>query len=94
MSSPLDWKTREAKSKESAEEIEVSALPPAQAKFVKKLESKFGHPVQVWEGIHGIIVEFNSQGGGRLMKDSLKLLLSDSNFRWVDADNRRVAVGM
>lgn len=85
-----------ARYKQGASEIELSELPAEQMAFVKKLERRFGRATTAWDGIHGIIVEFEPKGMQvqRLNKDDLKSLLSDSNFRWVQAERDGISVGM
>lgn len=85
-----------ARFKEAAEELPLEELPEDRMQFVKKLERRFGKATTAWDGIHGIIVEFEVRGSqvNRLNKDDLKALISDSNFRWVQAERTGVSVGM
>ncbi len=85
-----------ARYKQGASEIDLSELPEDRAAFVKKLERRFGKAHTAWDGIHGIIVEFEPRGVqvNRLDKDDMKTLLSDSNFRWVQAEKDHISVGM
>lgn len=79
--------------KTAASEIEFKELPPEAQKFSKSLEGEFGKIERVWEGVHGIIVEYTGRST-RLHKDTLKKLMAYGDFRWVDTADGFTSVGM
>lgn len=77
-----------AKELTAASEIDFDELPADRQALVKKMHLK---PVQVWGGINGYIIEAKA---GRITADYVKKLVSDSNFRWIEAQGReRIAIG-
>lgn len=82
--------------KQGASEIKISDIPKDLQPFVKKLERRFGKAFTAWNGVHGVIVDFQASGVqvNRLTKDDLKMLVSNSSFRWIQAEKDEVSVGM
>ena len=66
----------------AASEIDFDELPDDRQALVKKMRIK---PSQVWDGIHGYIVTAKV---GRMDADYIKKLVSDRNFRWMQAMGR------
>lgn len=79
--------------KTAASEIKFEDLSPEAQKFSKSLEREFGKIGTVWEGVHGIIVEFAGKPN-RMSKDTLKKLLAYGDFRWLDTSDNQIHVGM
>lgn len=79
--------------KTAASEIEFKELSPEAQKFSKSLEAQFGKIERVWEGVHGIIVEYAGKGT-RVHKDTLKKLMAYDDFRWLDTSDGSISVGM
>lgn len=79
--------------KRAADEIDLHDLPPDRMRLVKKVPYR---AVLAWSGIHGYIVEFDRPAiqGGRFNKAFLKDLVSDPNFRWIESQRGRIAIGM
>lgn len=85
---------KQATTKQAASEISLEELPIAQKELVAIVEYPI---VQVWEGIHGYIVEFkgNSPGGARIDRNKLKRMLGHKDFRWISPSDRDgFSVGM
>jgi hypothetical protein len=84
-----------AKQLQGAEEIEYSDLPKDRQTLINKVFGK--SKVQgVWSGIHGYIVDVKGDGGigVRLDKSELKVLTSNSEFRWIEGTNRGMSIGL
>lgn len=82
--------------KEAAEEITLDELPDDRKAFIAKLERVFGQASMAWEGVHGVVVDFEPKMGmtHRFNRADMKMLLSDPNFRWVEGDRASISVGM
>ena len=79
-----------------SEEISFNELPTDKQRLVGQYAKLFnGKVVDVWDGIHGYIVQLkvNSQPGRfRFDSDTLKKLVN-LKIRWVEADKDIVAIG-
>jgi len=79
-----------------AAEIQINELPAVKAKKVAEFEKILGgkHTV-IFNGIHGLIVDIETNGGRnsfRFESNDLKKLLS-AGIRWVEADGDLVSIG-
>lgn len=79
-----------------AEEVDFNQLLPQQQKQVQAFEKVLGGKhSQIWDGIHGKIVDIKTQsyyGNYRFDIDTMKKLVA-LKARWVEADGQRVSVG-
>ena len=77
---------------EAASEIEFEELPEAHQAFIKKIGYKIA---QVWDGIHGVVVEFDiPDHKARLTKEFLHNLVTSSLFRWISTEDGRMSIGL
>jgi hypothetical protein len=77
-----------------ASEIKFNELDPAKQKQVQQFVKFFGGKIlQIFDGIHGNIVDIQmSQPNWRLDTSDLKDLIS-LKIRWIEFDNRNVSIG-
>ena len=79
-----------------ASEIELAELPIAKAKKIIEFEKILdGKHVVIFDGIHGLIVDIETNGGRnsfRFESNDLKKLLT-AGIRWVEADGDLVSIG-
>jgi hypothetical protein len=77
-----------------ASEIKVDELNPAKQKQVKEFLKFFGgKTLQVWDGIHGNIIDIQmAEKNWRMDVADLKDLIS-LKIRWIEFDNKTVSIG-
>ena len=79
-----------------AEEVEFDSLDPKDQNKIKAIQKVVGGKRDtVWDGVHGIIVDFSirEMGMSRLSKKQLQGLVK-SDIRWIEAKPNRIAVGL
>lgn len=78
-----------------AESVEFEKLPPAKQKQIGAIEKAIGGKrTNIWDGIHGTVVEIKTShpGNYRLDADTMKKLLS-AKVRWAEPRQSLVWVG-
>ena len=77
-----------------ASEIEFKELDSTKQKQVQQFVKFFGGKVlQIWDGIHGNIVDIEmAEKNWRMDISDLKLLIS-LKIRWIEFDNKTVSIG-
>ena len=79
-----------------AEEVEFESLDPKDQNKIKAIQKVVGGKRDgVWDGLHGIIVNFSIREAAmsRLSKKQLQGLVK-SDIRWIEAKPNRIAVGL
>ena len=83
-----------SKSINEAEEVSFMQLDPAKQKQVQQFVKFFGGKIlQIWDGIHGNIVDIKmSDSNWRMDTQDLKDLIS-LKIRWIEFDKQTVSIG-
>ena len=79
--------------KTAASEVELKDLDADVQKFARSMEASFGKIENVWEGVHGIIVEYAGRSE-RVSKETLQKLMAYDGFRWLEISRGSITVGM
>jgi hypothetical protein len=80
-----------------ASEVELDELSPAKQKAVKnvsKAAGMAGNEVQVWDGIHGVVLDFHGEGDARLSRKMLMKILFNKDVRWIQSTHGSLSIGM
>ena len=82
-----------------ASEVELDELSPAKQKAIKhvrKAVDLVDGEVQIWDGIHGVVLDFHGYGdaGPRLSRKMLMKMLFIKDVRWIQTSHGSLSIGM